>query len=312
MDNIDLFVISGFLGSGKTTFLQKALNNFSDKKIAVLVNEFGGYGIDGKVLDSNGIELVEINNGSIFCACLKGKFVETLIELSKQDIDLLLIENSGMADPSNMGILLEELKDKVGRTYNYKGAICLIDSNSFLKHLKILTPIQNQVASSNLIIINKIDLVNEDVLKEIQLKIKEINPNAHIYKTMFGDIPMDIISGKLKFNGYIGETSNKPWNRPLTYSLECKDIVKISSFKEFIRNIQEFTFRIKGFAETDEGWYKVDCVGDSFLIEKTILKKRNIITHTKIVLIGKDKTPFEEEMKKAWENSNLKNMDIFS
>ena len=102
-------------------------------KIGVIVNEFGAIGIDGAVLKKDDIQLVEINNGSIFCSCIKGSFVNTLIEFTKKDIDVLLIENSGMADPSNIHQIIDEVSDRSVRKYNYNfvyllfhSALCII------------------------------------------------------------------------------------------------------------------------------------------------------------------------------------------
>lgn len=75
------------------------LSGMGDKKIGVLVNEFGGVGIDGTLVEREGMHLIEISNGSIFCSCLKGEFVKTLIGFTKLDVDILVVENSGLADP---------------------------------------------------------------------------------------------------------------------------------------------------------------------------------------------------------------------
>ena len=75
---LQLYLIGGFLGSGKTTFLKHMLENMENRKIGVLVNEFGNISIDGTVVRKQGMEMVELNNGSIFCACLKDSFVKTL------------------------------------------------------------------------------------------------------------------------------------------------------------------------------------------------------------------------------------------
>ena len=105
--NIQLYLVSGFLGSGKTTFLRNILLQSVGVRVGVIVNEFGSIGIDGKVLHQDGMKLVEINNGSIFCACLKDGFVKTLVAFLEQPVDVLFIEASGMADPSSMEHLLE-------------------------------------------------------------------------------------------------------------------------------------------------------------------------------------------------------------
>ncbi|MDF2539521.1 MAG: cobalamin synthesis protein/P47K family protein [Herbinix sp.] len=308
---IDLYVISGFLGAGKTTFLKHMLNNLEGKKVAVLVNEFGGFGIDGCVIDNNEIQLIEMNNGSIYCACLKGEFIKTLIELTKQEIELLLIENSGMADPSNMNHLLSELSGKINRPYHYKGSICIVDTTSFLKHIKVLIPIQNQVAASNLIIMNKTDLSNQDTLQEIEDRIYQINAKVSLYKTTYGEVPISIIEENLENNGYLGETSNREWNRPATYSIECKELLYIEQMKRFLNAMQTYTLRMKGFANTPEGLFQVNSVGDFLQCDKITFGKRTMITHTKLILIGKDAKGYEKEIRDAWTENIKKPYDIY-
>lgn len=70
-----LYLLTGFLGAGKTTFLTNVLKDLSGKKVAVIMNEFGRVGIDGTLIEKDGMELVEINRGSIFCSCLQLSFV---------------------------------------------------------------------------------------------------------------------------------------------------------------------------------------------------------------------------------------------
>lgn len=298
--SIELYIISGFLGSGKTTFMQKMLTRYEDKKTGILINEFGSIGIDGRLIGKDGIQLVEVNNGSIFCSCLKSGFIKTLIEFSKTDIDILLIENSGMADPSNIHQILNELKDMTERPYQYQGAICIVDSLSFLNHVKVLSPVQNQIASSNLIIINKMDLVNQQTLLEIKEKVLEINPKAYIYEAMFSDIPLAVLDEKLLDNGYIGETSNEPWNRPASYSIESDSNQSKEKIIEFIHNIHGHILRIKGFIKDDTCWYHVDVIGDLIKVTDYSMGKRDLLIRTKLVIIGKDILDFRDEITNAW------------
>lgn len=299
-EKIDVYLISGFLGSGKTTFLQKMLDNYSGIKVGVIVNEFGSIGIDGTLLERDGIQLAQINNGSIFCSCLKGSFVKTLIEFSKLDIDILLIENSGMADPSNIHQIIGELEGKCGRPIHYRGAVCIVDSVSFLKYVQVLTPVQNQIASSNFIIINKIDLVNQSTIHEINAKIKEVNPQAYIYETMYSEVPALLLNEKLTDNGYIGETSNKCYNRPASYSVEGDGNYAVEQLKLFIEKMSGFILRMKGFLKVESSWWQVDVVDSQVDIKLIELSKKDVITKTKLVVIGHDETEFEKELETAW------------
>jgi G3E family GTPase len=65
-------LLTGFLGSGKTTFLKRIIDRLANHKIGILMNEFGKISVDGILLQKNGVDIVEINNGSVFCSCLKG------------------------------------------------------------------------------------------------------------------------------------------------------------------------------------------------------------------------------------------------
>ncbi len=82
--------------------MKSILSEFSDARAGVIVNEFGEVNIDARLIEKDGIQMAELSNGSIFCACIKDKFVDSLIEMSYKDMDYIFIEASGLADPANM------------------------------------------------------------------------------------------------------------------------------------------------------------------------------------------------------------------
>jgi len=297
---IDLYLVSGFLGSGKTTFLQKLLMNLGNRKVGVIINEFGSIGIDGTLIEKDGIQLVEINNGSIYCSCIKGNFLKTLIEFSTKEIDVLIIENSGMADPSNIHQIIEEVSEHTVRSFHYKGAVCIVDGTNFQKYVKVLAPVQNQIASSNFIIINKIDLINQSDIEEIKKIIHSINPEAYLYETMYAEIPESILDEKLCDNGYIGETSNKCSNRPASYWLEAEGNYSEEQMREFMKLVPSLILRMKGFLKTESGWLKVNFIDSQVEIAQTSFTKRDIIKKTRLVVIGHDTKEFRQELEAAW------------
>ena len=191
--SIELYLVCGFLGSGKTTFLKKILSHFTynGKKCGVLMNEFGKIGIDGKTLP-NDIDIVELNNGSVFCQCLHGRFIEELVKFRDfESLDVLLIEASGMADPSSLLDDLSSLREKNGINYYPKAMICLIDSEYFLELNEVILTVRKQVQASNIVIINKVDLVEKDVVESIKSTINKLNPKASIYLSTYGDISFE-------------------------------------------------------------------------------------------------------------------------
>jgi G3E family GTPase len=96
-----VFLITGFLGSGKTTLLNRIIARFpKDKKLTILMNEFGEIGIDGTLVEGDDIDMMEISRGSIFCVCVKTDFIKGLYELNtKIKPDILLMESTGVANP---------------------------------------------------------------------------------------------------------------------------------------------------------------------------------------------------------------------
>ncbi|MFV0467095.1 MAG: CobW family GTP-binding protein [Lachnospiraceae bacterium] len=308
---IELYLISGALGAGKTTFLKRLLTESDGRKTGVLVNEFGVIGLDGKQIDRDGISLVEINNGSIFCSCLKADFVKTLIEFSKSDIDVLFIENSGMADPSNIHTLLNELEGKCSRKFLYQGAVCLLDAVTFPKFVSILRPVQNQVASSDFIVLNKIDLVNQDTLTDIEAKVHEINPKAFIYRTMFAEVPPEIMKERLIDNGFVGETSNKEYNRPISYALESHELLTKVEVEAFAESMQPYLMRMKGFIKTQNGWLQLDMVDKFINISEIQLGKRDTIRNTKLVLIGPGPEEYRQFMENSWKKHCHGVLEVF-
>ena len=97
-------VLSGFLGAGKTTFLNRVIERFpKDRKLTLLVNEFGEIGVDGTLVEGEDLDIMEISKGSIFCVCVKTDFIKGLYQLCMTvRPDVLLIESTGVANPSDL------------------------------------------------------------------------------------------------------------------------------------------------------------------------------------------------------------------
>jgi predicted transposase YbfD/YdcC len=103
---IKLYLVTGFLGAGKTTFLKNFVTLFDNDRIALIINEFGKEGIDGKLLSPLNVDISEINNGSIFCACGLEQFEQTLKEIIKNEPEAIIIEASGLSDPTSIRNIL--------------------------------------------------------------------------------------------------------------------------------------------------------------------------------------------------------------
>lgn len=261
-----LYLLTGFLGAGKTTFLTKVLeDDLEGKKVAVIMNEFGKVGIDGTIIQKEGMELVELNRGSIFCSCLQLSFVSALTEIADRDMDYVFVESSGLADPSNIAEILEAVKVAKGDAYDYSGAITIVDGVNFLSQLEEdIETVRRQLKFCHLAVISKIDLIDDEKKKKVIEKIKEINNKADIIESINGNIDYDFLKKDLMKNDWAEseETTNSPENKPKSLTLTYdKDITK-EELTEFINRIKDDSYRIKGFFKLEDGWNQVDVVGD--------------------------------------------------
>ena len=155
-----LYLITGFLGAGKTTFLRELVKLFSDEKIALIINEFGKVGVDGPLLQELDISMTEINNGSIFCSCQIGQFEQALQDVAAQSPAYVFVEASGLADPTAIRSILSQPHLCSG--LEYAGAICLVDGVRFQKVYQTARVSRMQLAISDLVLINKADLATQE------------------------------------------------------------------------------------------------------------------------------------------------------
>ena len=262
MEKKKLFVLTGFLGAGKTSFLQHVLEVFSDKKLAVIQNEFGKIGIDGSILQKQGIPIKEINRGSIFCSCLQLSFVEALAELAKSDAEYLFVESSGLADPSNIMDILESVKVLAGDVYDFQGVICLIDGLHFPKQVKDTETVDRQVKHCDGAIINKIDWISGEQYKKVISWVREVNPHCLILHCENGRADLSFIREGFEKGSWVDseESLNTVDNKPKTISLLCTESVEKGQFQQFLQAVLPECYRIKGFFLLDRSWTQVDVV----------------------------------------------------
>lgn len=261
-----IIMITGFLGSGKTTLMQNILCEYGKSvKAGVIVNDFGKENIDAKLLGEEGIALSELSNGSIFCACIKDKFVDSLIEMSHRDLEYLFIEASGLADPSNMGTILEGIKHETGGRLQMQGSVCITDAQTFPDIYNLLPAVERQITHADMIIVNKSSMVGAETIEKIHEIIKEKNTEAAIYDTDFCKVDMQHAIFELtNHKKEAEETTNAVSNRALTLVVKGDTPVQPEVLEDLLRSVMPSAYRIKGFAQTTEGCMSVSCTMKNF------------------------------------------------
>ncbi len=192
---IPVTVVTGFLGAGKTTLINRILGEQHGRKIAVIVNEFGEIGIDGQlILRDDQEELVEFNNGCL-CCTVRGDLIDTLAKLKERtDLDAILIETTGLADPAPVAstfFVADEIKSDI----KLDSFVTLADAVNLEQNLAQSHEAVEQIAFADIILLNKADLVSADKLDQVERRIRTLNPMAKIYRTEQSVVDLDKVFG---------------------------------------------------------------------------------------------------------------------
>ncbi len=250
-----LLLITGFLGAGKTTFLKRLIELWQDQRLALIVNEFGKVGIDGRLLDRPELSLREIAGGSVFCSCRLDQFEEALGQVVTLAPSLILVEASGLSDPTAVRSVLGGFPQ-----IEYMGCVALGDASRLHKVLDIVRVCSRQLAVADLILLNKTDLITPEEQESLLAMLALRFPRARVVPTR--DAAFD--PAWLEDLGAHAEAAPLEETRDITLQ---KATVRLSpdmskkSCEAFLKLVYEDTYRIKGFVNLLEGSHLVDCVG---------------------------------------------------
>jgi G3E family GTPase len=178
---MDMFIVAGFLGSGKTTLVLSIISRIIErtgKKVVVIVNDFGTVGIDGKVMTKYGLQVKELASGCI-CCTLGPDLLQTVMEIEENIApDLIVIEPTGVADPEAIVRCMDHYS---GKKPSVIRSAVIVDAARFEVIMKALgRPLTAQVRTADLILINKMDTVDAAALRDIERALREINPSRPI------------------------------------------------------------------------------------------------------------------------------------
>jgi G3E family GTPase len=288
----DIYLITGFLGAGKTTLMKNLLQVFNRSKTAVVVNEFGQEGVDGAILKKEGMVIEEIVDGSIFCVCRSDKFIETILKTEELDVDYLIVESSGLADPFGMQEVMGIVNKLSPDRFHYSGSICVVDVKNFSKINGLAPAVGQQVQCADLLLINKIDISTPDEVQKVEETLRGLNTFAPIIKTSFVHIPDN------------EQIHTLQWRQPDMKGILLKKTVGISKFTlkfdpvpidqltDWLKEWAGKAYRVKGFC----GQYFVQAVQDELSVSEFHDKKKGDF----LVVLAPAGDALKEEISRSW------------
>lgn len=260
MSTIPLYVISGYLGSGKTTLVNHLLRSdrLAGRRVAVIVNEFGPLGVDGALIDASRTEkMYEINKGSLFCSCTQSELVRVVREIAEQvSPDAVLIEATGVAMPSDV---LGVLTAATG-VLSVACSLAVVDVRTFPQTAAFLQAAREQVAWADGIVLNKRDLATAEQIEQAAMLAGGLNAGARQTVVEQGQVPWDWVAG-LTHQPRTESPCDKPPVGIVAKKFECTGAVDRASLEGLIAELGPHLLRLKGNIDLGQGAQCVQWAG---------------------------------------------------
>lgn len=254
---VPVSILTGFLGAGKTTLLNYILKEQHGYKFAVIVNEVGKIGIDGKLIENVKDELISLDNGCL-CCTVRTDLIKGVQKLIKRGgFDYLLIETTGIADPGPVAqtfLNIPQLQQHV----RMDSIITVVDAEQIEKQMRDSETAREQVAMADFLLLNKMDLVEVAEADRIEALLREINPHATVFRTNQSqanlkellDMHAFDVDQKLTVDPkFLDELSQRHHHDIVSFSFEFNKPFVIEKFETFVQKLSETekVFRSKGF-----------------------------------------------------------------
>jgi G3E family GTPase len=260
---VPVTILTGFLGAGKTTLLNRILNGDHGLRVAVVVNDFGSINIDAELIEGVQDNIINLANGCICCQ-IHDDLVATVVALMERPggVEYILVEASGIADPSSiaLNLTLPRIQDRM----RLDSVITVVDAEQIFANPdqgQLLQLKLRQITFSDLVILNKVDLVNEAEVGGIKAWIGQYVPRLRLVEAEYCDVPLDVLLAVGRYdperlaesaNGYDGDGARNghqrhdPGQMFSTWSYETDRPVSLEPLSRMAAQLPETIYRCKG------------------------------------------------------------------
>jgi G3E family GTPase len=294
-------VITGFLGSGKTTLVKHILTNQQGLRTAIIVNEFSDLGIDSELIVTADDDMVELENGCICCS-INNNFVDAIFRILNRDrkVDHLVVETTGLADP--LPVVLTFLRSELRPLTRVDSIVTVADAASFCLELFESEAARNQLVYGDVILLNKCDLVDTERLQTLEGTIRAVKAAARIVRAVQCQVPLPLILGAGLFqsdrffpaeehSAHHHQTAHGSARDHVTadgfefVSFQSDQPFAVHKFQDFLERLPHNVYRAKGLLWIDESEkrYVFHLVAKRFSLDES---PRDGAMKNKLVFIG--------------------------
>jgi G3E family GTPase len=242
-------LITGPLGSGKTTLLRHILATHP-AKIAIVMNEFGEIAIDTKVLEGKNVRIAELGGGCVCCSLL-GEFEAAIGEIiQKVAPDRIVVETTGLAEPEALVFNIQEALPQC----RLDGVISVIDADMLVRFPEFGHTTRLQIEGADILLLNKIDLVEPAQIEPLETKLHEINPTAAIVRTDHCRVDPELLFGIPQLREKkVSSPRHKHHLEFEWFAFSSKKTLSRDCFERFADSLPAAVIRAKGFVRFADG-----------------------------------------------------------
>lgn len=250
----DVYLFSGFLGSGKTSMLTDVIRQFKEQGIrpAVIMNELGKLPFDSQAVD-NDVPLKEMLEGCICCSGAEKTEAQIQSLLHDQQFDVLIIETTGAAHPVEA---LDAVYSPIfADQLNIKGIVTVADSKLWLDRASLTPQVRSlfmeQIRHAHLLLANKTDLLTESEQAQVVFELQGFNPKAFILQTTNGRVPLKLLQNmqsteRVNKEDIVSARIGKSFNLG-SRLIEFNESFTQEQFEDWVRSLPETVYRMKGY-----------------------------------------------------------------
>ncbi len=296
-----IILITGSLGSGKTTLLRRIIDSASSLpaailqagnlaaapsgfRVAVLMNEFGELAVDSRVISGKNIDIIELLGGCVCCS-MTGEFEAAVREIIETiGPDFIVVEATGVAESD---ALVFEVEDNLPQV-RLDSVVCIVDAYLGIKYPHVGYTSRTQIASADIILINKVDLVGPAEAQTVEVQVRKYNERAVFIRTVNCGVDTNLLFGQTsrawepgppaRFAAtFDGGRSSISTGRPLhSFTWTTEKTLDSAKFDGFVRELPEDLIRAKGFVRLEDGGRLFNYVAgradfEEFNVERTEL-----------------------------------------